>query len=56
METQGPAAFRVGDWQVLPAEGVVILGNERIRLEPKAMEVLVYLASRPGEVVSRARP
>ena len=53
MEIQDPAAFRVGDWRVLPAEGVVIRGDDRIRLEPKAMEVLVYLASRPGEVVSR---
>ncbi len=28
-------------------------GDEVVRLEPKAMEVLVYLASRPGEVITR---
>lgn len=27
--------------------------GKTVRLEPKAIEVLVYLASRPGEVVSR---
>jgi adenylate cyclase len=43
----------VGDWRVSPVEGVLVRGAETVRLEPKAMEVLVYLASRPREVVSR---
>lgn len=53
MEHFDQASFRVGDWQVLPAEGVLRCGDRAHRIEPKAMEVLVYLASRPGEVVSR---
>lgn len=43
----------IGDWRVSPAEGVLMKGEETVRLEPKAMEVLVYLTSRPGEVVTR---
>ena len=53
MDTQGKAIFFVGDWQVSPLEGVVSRDGESVRLEPKAIEVLAYLASRPGEVVSR---
>ena len=45
--------FFVGDWRVLPEEDVIERGSQSLRLEPKVMEVLVYLASRPGEVVSR---
>ena len=53
MEPPGKAIFFVGDWRVSPLEGVVSRETESVRLEPKAVEVLVYLASRPGEVVSR---
>jgi TolB-like protein/DNA-binding winged helix-turn-helix (wHTH) protein len=45
--------FYIGDWQVTPAQGLLTRGSESVRLEPKAMEVLVYLASRPAEVVTR---
>ena len=44
---------RIGDWSVEPALDVLRRGSETVRLEPKAMEVLVALASRPGQVVSR---
>lgn len=53
MDTQGKTGFLIDDWQVSPAEGVVNRGDDTLRLEPKAMEVLVYLASHPGEVISR---
>ena len=43
----------VGDWSVEPALDALQRGGESVRLEPKAMEILVVLASRPGEVVSR---
>ena len=46
--------FRVGAWLVTPALDELKRGAERVRLEPKAMEVLVFLASRPGEPVSRS--
>ena len=45
--------FFINEWRVTPAEGVLARGNETVRLEPKAMQVLVYLASKPGEVISR---
>ena len=45
--------FRILEWTVDAATGRLFRGDEEIRLEPKVMEVLVYLAGRPGEVVSR---
>jgi TolB-like protein/DNA-binding winged helix-turn-helix (wHTH) protein/Tfp pilus assembly protein PilF len=53
MDKQAHLGFFIEDWRVLPAEGLLTRGNETERLEPKAMEVLAYLASRPGEVVTR---
>jgi len=53
MTTMDENALFVGDWRVSPPEDVLARGEETVRLEPKAMEVLVYLASRPDEVVSR---
>jgi len=53
MEIQGQKSFYINDWQVSPPEGLLTRGIEKVRLEPKAMEVLVYLASRPGEVITR---
>jgi DNA-binding winged-HTH domains len=43
----------IGDWSVEPTLDALQRGSETVRLEPKAMELLVVLASRPGEVVSR---
>lgn len=45
--------FRIGDWEVLPQENLLKgpLGD-RV-LEPKVMDLLVHLASRPNAVVSR---
>jgi TolB-like protein/DNA-binding winged helix-turn-helix (wHTH) protein/Tfp pilus assembly protein PilF len=43
----------IGDWSVEPALDVLQRGAETVRLEPKAMELLLALASRPGEVISR---
>lgn len=45
--------FRVGMWVVLPGQMTVSRGSETVHLEPKVMDVLVKLASRPGEVVTR---
>jgi TolB-like protein/DNA-binding winged helix-turn-helix (wHTH) protein/Flp pilus assembly protein TadD len=46
-------SFFIDDWRVSPPEGLLARGTEMVRLEPKAMEVLVYFASRPGEVITR---
>ncbi len=54
-ETRGQARreLRVGDWLVDSALNEVRRGDEAIRLEPKAIEVLVYLAGKAGDVVGR---
>ena len=46
-------AFLVGEWLVDPSLGRISRDAEEIHLEPKAMDVLVYLARRPGELVTR---
>jgi DNA-binding winged helix-turn-helix (wHTH) protein/TolB-like protein/Flp pilus assembly protein TadD len=48
-----PQALRVGDWRVQPDLNRITRGALEVRLEPKAMAVLMYLASRPGQVASR---
>ncbi len=53
MESDHQSGFNLGDWRVSPREGRITRGEELVRLEPKVMEVLVYLASRAGEVVTR---
>jgi TolB-like protein/DNA-binding winged helix-turn-helix (wHTH) protein/Flp pilus assembly protein TadD len=45
--------FRVGDWLVEPAVGGLTRDGHAVKLEPKVMELLVYLARRPGRVVPR---
>ena len=50
------AEFGLGDYLVRPAETVITPiadPTAAIRLEPKVMSVLVYLAEHAGEVVSR---
>ena len=54
MTIQDPTQLQVGDWQISPDEGAISRGTDRRHLEPLAMQVLVYLASKPGQVVSRA--
>ncbi len=48
-----PQPFRLGEWLVSPGSGEITDGRSVVRIEPKAMDVLVYLAAHPGEVVSR---
>jgi DNA-binding winged helix-turn-helix (wHTH) protein len=38
--------FRFGDWEVLPRENLLRRGNERRKVEPKVMRLLVLLAGR----------
>jgi DNA-binding winged helix-turn-helix (wHTH) protein/TolB-like protein/Flp pilus assembly protein TadD len=46
-------SLRIGDWQVDPATNELARPGEVVRIEPKAMEVLVALAGRAGRAVSR---
>jgi len=43
----------IGNWLVEPTKGRLSCADQEVRLEPRAMDVLLCLASRPGEVISR---
>ncbi|WP_372625247.1 winged helix-turn-helix domain-containing protein [Arsukibacterium sp.] len=45
-------SFFFGAWQVEPAANLLRQGKQQQQLEPKAMDVLVLLCSKPGEVFS----
>jgi len=45
--------FRVGDWNADPSSGRLHKPGTDIKLEPKVMQVLVYLAQHQGKVISR---
>ena len=47
------APFRVGDWLVEPRLNRLSRGEESIQIELKMMDVLVCLAERAGELVTR---
>ncbi|MGB8436300.1 MAG: winged helix-turn-helix domain-containing protein [Burkholderiales bacterium] len=49
----GKERVRVGEWVVEPALNQLSAAGKTVKLEPKAMSVLVHLAGRPGQVVSR---
>ncbi len=45
--------FLIEDWLIQPSLNLIVRGSVINHLEPKAMQVLVYLAEHPGEVVSK---
>jgi DNA-binding winged helix-turn-helix (wHTH) protein/tetratricopeptide (TPR) repeat protein len=47
------ADFQLGDWLVQPSLRQISGPTGTFRLEPKVMDVLVYLAQRPGQMVSK---
>ena len=47
--------FRIGEWLVQPQLNRVVGSGREVTLEPKAMEVLVCLVDRPGEVLHKER-
>ncbi len=47
------ASVRIGDWMVDAGRNQLRRGAESVRIEPKAMDVLMLLAGRVGDVVSR---
>lgn len=51
--TLGTEGLQVGGWSVEPALHLLAAAGNSVKIEPKAMAVLVYLAGRPGQVVSR---
>jgi TolB-like protein/DNA-binding winged helix-turn-helix (wHTH) protein len=57
MNTDEPGSneesFYVAGWQVRPTACEIARGSEVVKLEPKVMDLLQLLASRPGEVFTR---
>lgn len=53
IEPRSGMALQVGDWLVAPDLNQISRDHEVVQLEPKAMAVLLHLASRPGEVARR---
>ncbi|HXV64836.1 MAG TPA: winged helix-turn-helix domain-containing protein, partial [Vicinamibacteria bacterium] len=51
--TMPPDSFRVGVYSILPARNQVIGPEGRQKIEPRVMQVLLCLAARAGDVVSR---
>jgi TolB-like protein/DNA-binding winged helix-turn-helix (wHTH) protein/Tfp pilus assembly protein PilF len=47
------SGFRLGHWSVYPPHGSISDGGDAVHLEPKVMGVLMALAAREGEVVTR---
>ena len=45
--------FTIAEWTVDPASNEVASPDGRVRLEPRVMDLLVYLAESQGEVLSR---
>ena len=43
----------MGSWQVFPRRLLIERSDRSEKVTPKVMDVLVYLASRPGEVVTK---
>ena len=52
MERSTATLLRIGDWHVNPASGEISKDGETVRLEARAMRLLLCLAEHPGEVVS----
>lgn len=49
----GGDRLQVGDWTVEPALNELSSAGKTVKIEPKAMSVLMFLADRAGQVVSR---
>src|ERR1700751_3326465 len=52
MEGSARTMLRVGAWRVNPTSGEISRDEETLRLEARAMRLLLCLAERAGEVVS----
>jgi DNA-binding winged helix-turn-helix (wHTH) protein/TolB-like protein/Tfp pilus assembly protein PilF len=52
-DARGRTRLHIGEWSVDPQANELIRGAETVRIEPKAMDVLMLLTHRVGRVVSR---
>jgi DNA-binding winged helix-turn-helix (wHTH) protein len=52
MEPGRHTRLQIGEWLVEPARGRISREGKQVLVRPREMDVLLYLARRPGEVVS----
>ena len=45
--------FFIADWHIDPSACQISQGDKSVKLEPKVMDLLVYMSQRPGEVLTR---
>lgn len=50
--TLSPTAWKIGEWIVTPSLSRIERAGEGRAIEPKVMDLLVLLASKPGEVIT----
>lgn len=48
-----PGAFRIDGWLVEPSLNRLARGGMVVRLRPQLLDILAYLAAKPGQVVSK---
>ena len=53
MSDRSQSPFFVGEWRVRPAECRLSRDDRTVSVRPRVMDLLVYLAQRPGEVLSK---
>ena len=53
MQNQLPDLFQIDEWQFDCNKNIAWLGSRKIKIEPKAMMILQYLAANPGQVITR---
>jgi DNA-binding winged helix-turn-helix (wHTH) protein len=49
----GANSLQIGEWIADPTDDSLTRGAERLRLDPRAMQLLLRLARSPGEVVAQ---
>ena len=52
-EEQLQEGFTLGEWEIYPARGVLLRGDEEVRPEPQTWRVLLALSMRDGDLVSK---
>ncbi|MEZ5484912.1 MAG: winged helix-turn-helix domain-containing protein, partial [Lysobacteraceae bacterium] len=45
--------FHLGEWQVHASENCIVRADERVQLEPRVMDLLVFLCRHPDETLGR---
>ena len=48
-----PNSFQLRDWQVHASENCIVRGEERVLLEPRVMDLLVFLSQHPEQTLGK---